>query len=218
MRLSRNEVGEKGVGVLLALVLALWVPGGSVARAADERGSAPATADTQAGTQQVTVVDPDTGQPAPLKDVAASKLAELPPGELRCVVLEADAATPHAGAEVVVNAESGKQIATAVTGEDGVCTFADVPEGTYLVSVRGTSCAVGLVVKEGGEPGQLNIVLPRAARSPFPAWAPEGMHSHPTLATAVLTAAGTLFVVAPVAYYVGEKHERGKVYISPTTP
>jgi len=180
---------------------------------------AEAAVDPEAAARQVAVVDPETGQATALSQVPAGKLAELPPGELRCVVLEADGATPRAGAVVMLaNAESGERLATATTGEDGVCTFADVPQGTYLVSVRGTSYAVGLAVKAGAEAGRLNIVLPEAARSPLPAWMPAWMHSHPTLATVVLTAAGTLFVAAPVAYYLGERHERGKVYISPIAP
>ncbi|KNC86892.1 hypothetical protein SARC_00987 [Sphaeroforma arctica JP610] len=58
-----------------------------------------------------------------------------PTGSITVKAIHASSGTPLSGVEAVVLSPSGEIIETKSTGEDGVVTFTDIPEGKYTVKI-----------------------------------------------------------------------------------
>ena len=170
--------------------------------------------------ERITLIDPETGKLIDPRDVGSGRVVELPPGEIKGAVTEADGITPHANVKVVLmSADTGKELMSATTDENGKFVLRDVPEGLYVVFLGNPGMGAVLMVTREAELGLLNIMLPEAASSRFPQWAPGWMHERPLLATVAVAAAGTTVVVGSIAYFGnGGGHGRKKVFISPIVP
>jgi len=219
MRRAREGVAGIASGFVVVAWFVLWAAP-LFGAPAEEAGVPLTEADEAAGSElaQLAALDPATGDRIPLNAVAADKVVRLPPGDIRCVVTQPDGTTPHSHVAVVLtDARTSEELMSATTDENGECVLRGVREGSYLLRV-GLSYCVALVVEPGAQAGPLRIVLPKAAGSLFPAWAPLWMHAHPYLASVVVAAGGATVVAAPVAYAAAQDEGHRREIISPTVP
>ena len=168
---------------------------------------------------RVSVRDPDTGALIDPEELAPEKIVKLPPGDIKGMALEVDGVTAHPGVKLaLIDVETATQFASVTTDEKGEFVFTNVSEGRYVLLFGNARMAAVLEVTKQAQPGVVNIVVPKTSVSGFPGWTPGWMQESPVLGTAVVTAAGTTVVAAPVASFSRGHSKRKKIYVSPSSP
>lgn len=103
---------------------------------------------------------------------AEEDVANVPPGELKGQALRPDG-EPHAEIEVsLLDPETGDEIATVLTDENGYYTFTDVPEGRFILRAGEPGVFSIISVTPDAAPGLLVFVVPVPAVAPLAPFAP----------------------------------------------
>ena len=125
-------------------------------------------------------------------------------GDIQGVVTGTDAATPLPGLTVtLLDAATGLQVAGAITDEEGAYVLADVPAGTYRLTVGEPGIAATLRTTDGGDQSQLNVIIPQLLVAAAPSDVPAGLEPSPAEATAIPGEEGTTLVAMPAAVGAG---------------
>ncbi len=143
----------------------------------------------------------------------SQNILSLPPGEVRGTALRSDQRTPYDNIDVaLLDDETGEDVVSAMTDEDGGFVFEDVPEGRYVVRIGNPGIISIVDIVEGADPGTLDFAVPAPATLPAPGWAPGWAMQTPVLGAVVAGGA----VVGAISYW-RHRRERDRE-LSPIMP